>query len=254
VTIRTQLSLTVGVLVIAIVLVSAGELAATYKYSTEVSAFSRLAGRLQTLSQQVAKEALLYAQTRDAAAGAGLGKSADEFALTLAALTDGGAVAMGDDAGTETITAVNDGLAHALAKQTGVYWGEMDRAIHNLSAAGGGDPAALDYIVRNTPVLSRSVTSLGNRLTGLIVERARHMMIVQALILLFSLAAGLITTIIGTRISKSIEDLTAHADAISQGQSDEPVPTNGPGEVGKLGKSLDRMRISLNKAMKMLQG
>jgi signal transduction histidine kinase len=46
-------------------------------------------------------------------------------------------------------------------------------------------------------------------------------------------------------ITRPVEVLTAEAEKIAAGRLDEPIPDLGEDEVGRLGRSLDRMRVSL---------
>lgn len=50
-------------------------------------------------------------------------------------------------------------------------------------------------------------------------------------------------------ITRPVEVLTAEAEKIASGRLDEPIPDLGQDEVGRLGRSLDRMRASLAEAM-----
>ncbi len=50
-------------------------------------------------------------------------------------------------------------------------------------------------------------------------------------------------------ITRPVEVLTAEAEKIAGGHLDEPIPDLGGDEVGRLGRSLDRMRASLAEAM-----
>jgi len=50
-------------------------------------------------------------------------------------------------------------------------------------------------------------------------------------------------------ITRPVEVLTAEAEKIAGGRLDEPIPDLGADEVGRLGRSLDRMRASLAEAM-----
>ena len=64
----------------------------------------------------------------------------------------------------------------------------------------------------------------------------------------------IIFTILARNISKPLQDLTEMADRISMGEIDEQILPKGPKEVRDLGRSLDRMRISIRGALKRLQG
>lgn len=54
-------------------------------------------------------------------------------------------------------------------------------------------------------------------------------------------------------ISKPIQDLTEMADRISQGEIDERIVPKGPREIRALGRSLERMRMSVRTALRRLQ-
>ncbi len=64
----------------------------------------------------------------------------------------------------------------------------------------------------------------------------------------------IILSILARNISKPLLDLTEMADRISLGEIDEQILPKGPREVRDLGRSLDRMRISIRGALKRLQG
>jgi len=54
-------------------------------------------------------------------------------------------------------------------------------------------------------------------------------------------------------ISKPVQEATEMADRISHGELDEQVVVKGPKEIRALGRSLDRMRLSIKGALKRLQ-
>ncbi len=54
-------------------------------------------------------------------------------------------------------------------------------------------------------------------------------------------------------VSQPVQDLTEMANRISQGEIDEKIVSKGPREIRDLGRSLDRMRISVRGALKRLQ-
>lgn len=60
-------------------------------------------------------------------------------------------------------------------------------------------------------------------------------------------------SILARFISKPLRDLTRMADRISMGEIDEQILPKGPREVRDLSRSLDRMRISIREALKLLR-
>jgi len=57
----------------------------------------------------------------------------------------------------------------------------------------------------------------------------------------------------GRSVTKPIETLTASAERISGGDLDQPIPVLGEDEVGRLGRSLDRMRESLRQTIEQVE-
>jgi len=63
----------------------------------------------------------------------------------------------------------------------------------------------------------------------------------------------IVLSLLARLISKPVQDLTEMADRISMGEIDEQVAAKGPREIRMLGRSLDRLRVSVRSAMKRLQ-
>jgi HAMP domain-containing protein len=116
----------------------------------------------------------------------------------------------------------------------------------------------------NTDVSPRKDFRLNDVMGGLIITlpleaafaEARSNAIVTTLSLLgtFVLLLLVISAIQLRYISRPLVALEKAADRISMGEMEDPVKVDSDDEVGKLAKAFERMRVSLQAAMKQLEG
>lgn len=89
-----------------------------------------------------------------------------------------------------------------------------------------------------------------NKLTNNLNTSNRITLIVS----IFAIIIGtLLSIFLGRSINRPIVSLTKTADAISLGDLSKPVIVNSKDEIGDLAKAIDRMRMSLQKAMERLR-
>ena len=82
----------------------------------------------------------------------------------------------------------------------------------------------------------------------------RKVQFVILIVLLVALAIAITTAVVAAqRLTRPIVELTEAANRISLGELDVPITVNSDDEIGTLGESLDRMRISLKQAIERLR-
>ncbi|HHL40901.1 MAG TPA: HAMP domain-containing protein [Deltaproteobacteria bacterium] len=250
--IKSQILFSVGTLVALIVAVGSGMIYVTSTLSA-ASLHTDLSGRQRALSQRTAKEALIYAAEPTKENAGKLKTTLTVFTKSIEGMLNGGSVPMSaDNSNYKFIPRVADAEALGHGQRELELWKPIRAAAQRLIASKGKDRDALRYVVDHNMELFAAANDMTNRLADATAENARFMLVVEVLILALSLTAGVVALLVGRRVSSAIVDLTDHADIISRGEINKPVPTDGPGEVAVLGKSLDRMRISLKKSMEML--
>lgn len=250
--IRIQLLLSVGLVLLFVVGAAAGMMIMTSSQG-QAGVHVDVSGRQRALSQMLAKEALIYARTKAPADGERLKKTMTTFDRSIHALVGGGTVPNAAAGSDREIPAVSDAQALSLGRRQLEIWGAIKAATTKLVDSQGNDAGALDQIVAGNVELFTVANEMTARLAAASGEAAGRLLIGEAFIIGLGLLAGVIALAIGGRVSTAIISLTDLGEAISQGKVDTAIDVKGPGEIGSLGKSLDRMRVSLKKSMDMLQ-
>ncbi len=247
--IHTQLFLVVTPLVVLVVTLAAGMLHLTHTLATGTR-HADVAGRQRALTHRIVADAARYHATRAPSDMARLASSVALFDRSLAALLEGGPI---DSASGDDLPPIEDREARRAAMRQLQLWGGAALAAQRLLASGGADEAASRDLAAAETGLFDAANEVTHRLTVAAADRGRLMMGIQLALLVFAVLAAVAAALVGRRISLSIARLTQAADAMSRGRLDAPVPTDGTGELAVLGKSLDRMRVSLAKAMRLLE-
>ncbi len=251
--VRRQLFLAVGVLVLVIVglgvwlvLTNAGLAGLTMQ--------TELASRQGTLAQRITNHALLFRETRDAEHAIDLRRTVAQFQESLWGLIAGGSVPV-DAAGREyrVVPQVDDEQARQIARHQLGIWGATKLAADDFIDSGGSNAEALRRLVESDAELVASAGAMTGRLVAVAADAFDRLRLLQIISVIAALLAGAMVFLVGHRVSRSIALLTRSADVMSRGKLDTPVPTDGTGETAELGRSLERMRISLKKAMELLE-
>jgi methyl-accepting chemotaxis protein len=118
-----------------------------------------------------------------------------------------------------------------------------------------------DYVTSFVPI--ESVSTAGASTIGRIgvaikedwftsiVRRVQWTILVVTIVALLMAIAGAVYA--AQRLTRPIEELTEAANRISLGELDVPIAVQSDDEIGTLGESLDRMRISLKQAIERLR-
>jgi len=92
-----------------------------------------------------------------------------------------------------------------------------------------------------------------NELVGKLQKGLDNSNLIMVIFLVFAIIVGLIlANVLGKGISKPVVDLTQAADAISLGKFDTAINVKTHDEINELAGAIDRMRLSLKKAMERL--
>ena len=129
----------------------------------------------------------------------------------------------------------------------------MKGACQKLLDSEGADGAALDRAVVSSGELADAAGALTARLLSVSMTTLGRLELIEGAVITLGVLAGIVALEIGRRISTAVVRLTERSEAISQGNVDLPIDVPGPAEIGSLGKSIDRMRISLKKSMELLR-
>lgn len=249
--IRLHLLVSVGLVLLLVIAAAGGMLHVTIAQS-QAAAQIDVAGRQQGLVQRLAKEALLYARSKKADDAARLKVTMAQLEKGASALAGGGKVAMADGVERD-LAALDDAQALGLARKQLELWTPLKEACLRLVDAEGADVAALDKVIASSAEVEAGAGALFARLLSVGASTLGRLEAIEAVVITLGVLAGIVALEIGRRITNAVVKLTEKSDAISQGQVDLPIDVPGPAEIGSLGKSLDRMRISLKKSMEMLQ-
>lgn len=251
--VRRQLFVAVGVLVLIIVSLG-GWLIAINAGLTRLTMQTELASRQGTLAQRITNHALLFRESRDAEHAADLRRTVAQFQESLWGLIAGGRVPL-DAAGREYrhIPAVEDEQARQIARHQLGIWRATKLASDDFIDSAGSNADVLRRLGENDAELVASAGAMTGRLVAVAADGMERIRMLQIVSVIAALLAGAMVFLVGHRVSRSIALLTRSADVMSRGKLDTPVPTDGTGEIAELGRSLERMRISLKKAMELLE-
>lgn len=239
--IRLHLLFSVGFVLLLVIAAAGGMLHVTIAQTYAAQQIA-VAARQETLSQQIPKTALVYARTKNAADAAQLKLALASFDKSAKALLEGG-----------DIFALEDAQAVALGKRVAELITPVRNAAQKLLDTEGADAAAIDELVKSSPELHDKSAQLTDRMFAVSKQTLLRLEMIEAAVITLGLLAGIVALEIGRRISTAVVRLTERSEQISQGNVDLPIDVPGPAEIGSLGKSLDRMRISLKKSMELLQ-
>ena len=249
--IRLHLLVSVGLVLLLVIAAAGGMLHVTIAQS-QAAAQIDVAARQQALAQRVAKEALVYTRSKKAEDAARLDAALVQFEKAATALTGGGKATMADGAERD-VPALDDAQALALARKQLELWGPMKDACQKLVKSEGNDLAALERVVGANNEVETAAGALFARLMSVGASTLGRLEVIEGIVITLGVLAGFVALEIGRRITNAVVQLTEKSDAVSQGQVELVIDVPGPAEIGRLGKSLDRMRISLKKSMEMLQ-
>ncbi|MCB9730244.1 MAG: HAMP domain-containing protein [Deltaproteobacteria bacterium] len=252
-TVRRQLFLAAGVLVLVIVSLGVW-LVYTSADLASLTMQTELASRQGTLAQRVTNHALLFREHRDAERAMDLRRTVSQFQESLWGLLAGGRVPL-DAAGREYrfVPPVDDEEARLVGRRQLAIWRVTRAAADTFVDSGGSDADALALLTTNDAELVAAAGEMTGRLVIVASDWVDRIRLLQIISVIASLITGAIVFLVGHRVSRSIAVLTSSADVMSRGKLDLPVPVNGTGETAELGRSLERMRISLKKAMDLLE-
>lgn len=251
--IRLHLLFSVGFVLLLVIAAAGGMLHVTIA-QTDAAAQIAVASRQQTLAQQVGKQALVFARSKSALEGKQLEAALAAFERGNKALLEGGNAPAGiDGTGDQKVPALDDANAIALGHKMTEVSTTLRAAVTKLLKADPIDNVLVDDVVHLSGDLLASSSALTERLFATSRNTLGRLELVEGAVITLGLLAGIVALEIGRRISTAVVRLTEKSEAISQGQVDLPIDVPGPAEIGSLGKSLDRMRISLKKSMEMLQ-
>jgi HAMP domain-containing protein len=249
--IRLHLMVSVGLVLLLVIAAAGGMLHVTIAQS-QAAAQIDVAGRQQGLVQRLAKEVLAYARGKKTDDAARIKATMAQIEKGATALASGGKVAMADGVERD-VPALDDAQALGLARKLVELWAPLKEACQKVIDTEGGDVASVDKAVALTTDVDAGAGALFARLLSVGASTLGRLEAIEAVIITLGVLAGIVALEIGRRITNAVVKLTEKSDAISQGQVDLPIDVPGPAEIGSLGKSLDRMRISLKKSMEMLQ-
>lgn len=249
--IRLHLLLSVGLVLLLVIATAGGMLHVTIVQSRAATQID-VAGRQQALAQRMARSALELSRSKRADDGARLEAALAQFERGAAALASGGKAAM-TDGGERDVLAVDDAQAIDLARKQVQHLAPLRGACEALIRSEGTDVTALDRVLASTSELEPEAGAIFSRLLSVGASTLGRLEVIEGVVITLGVLAGIVALEIGRRITNAVAKLTERSDAISQGQVDLPIDVPGPAEIGSLGKSIDRMRISLKKSMEMLQ-
>jgi HAMP domain-containing protein len=249
--IRLHLLVSVGLVLLLVIAAAGGMLHVTIAQS-QAAAQIDVAARQQALAQRVATQALAYARSKKPDDAARLEAALAQFEKSATALTSGGKAVMADG-GEREIPALEDVQALGLARKEVELWGPMKDACQKVVKSEGSDLAAVERVVGANTEVEAVAGALFARLMSVGSSTLGRLEVIEGVVITLGVLAGIVALEIGRRITNAVVLLTEKSDAVSQGQVDLAIDVPGPAEIGRLGKSLDRMRISLKKSMEMLQ-
>ncbi len=213
-----------------------------------------LAGRQRMLGEKVAKEALIYAGNPTAAQKNRLELSVAVFKTTHGALRDGGLAPRKLD-NTDMVKLGRPG-SPAIAKQldaVGAAWTDQRAAVTALVEATDAQEKAMEDMRARTPKVLETMNDAVNLAQKLSDARASSTIVkVQIGSLAIGLLFALGSVVLAVKIGSSLKTLQNAAEDISEGTLDRVVRPTGIGEIRSLSESFERMRVSLQQTMQML--
>jgi signal transduction histidine kinase len=181
----------------------------------------------------------------------------------------GAAVPLGDaDPGARVMVVhvLDDAFAHRLAPQDGVQVRLRNyrnfnsaptddfTALHTTALADGRLAVAhlptLSVYAASNPVFSATgegIVLIETQLSSAQVDRDVRALRLRLLLLaaVLGAAALVISVLLGRRVTRPTEALTAAAEKLGQGDFASSIPQGGPAEIGKLARTMDDMRRNL---------
>lgn len=250
--IRMQVFISTGICIVLSLVINLGMVRITRGVAQDAS-HSELAARVTLFAERWVNHAFLFTKDPNMERRQALETTMQGFESALTLMRNGG------DASTlissdEPVPPIQDPHALELLASSSKRWQALNATTMALLASGAGrnNVDALRTIERQSAAVTATAGQLSAYLAKKTQSAADFMVIIEIVALALCLCAGLVVLDVGRRLTGAITRLTRHADRVSMGRSDEPIPARGPGEIALLAKSIDRMRVSLQKSLRML--
>jgi len=145
------------------------------------------------------------------------------------------------------------------------YFEKLDEAVIFFDSNSQNLAGTMRLVARADELLDKEIIPIIQELhkykrleTNTIVDKLKTSLntstTVTLIVGIFAIIIGtFLSLFLGQSMSRPIVSLTEAADAISLGDLSKPVTVNTKDEIGDLAKSIDRMRMSLQKAMERLK-
>ena len=132
-------------------------------------------------------------------------------------------------------------------------WIDQAEALARIAGEDDDYHRTVATINETNPVLLSTLAAAALRADWVAARNVRRLRAVQLTVVTLGLLVAIAATIVAIRIGASLRQLRDTADKISRGNVDRPVQTTGIGEIRDLARSFERMRLSLQKAMELLE-
>ncbi|MEM7676553.1 MAG: HAMP domain-containing protein [Myxococcota bacterium] len=137
--------------------------------------------------------------------------------------------------------------------ETKWLWIDQAEALTRLANPEGGYHRAMQTVTELSPQLLDSLGHAAVRADQVVEQNVGRLETVQLVVLALGLMMAVAAIVLAARIGTSLRFLRDLSDAISRGQVDRAVPVVGVGEIKDLCRSFERMRLSLHKAMELIE-
>ncbi len=131
-------------------------------------------------------------------------------------------------------------------------WIDQAEALNRLANNDGGYHDTVQTINETNPKLLQTLSAAAVRADWVAERNVRQLQAIQLSVLAVGVLLAIAAMFLALRIGSSLRRLRNTADAISRGHVDDPVTATGVGEIRDLARSFERMRLSLRKAMELL--
>lgn len=217
----------------------------------ELAAALRVAAHQGVMAERTVKEALLYDAAPNAARREQLVSSIAAFERGHDALRRGRTLRSSNGRYPAPIRPTPP-VAEKLDEAKWL-WIDQAEALTRLASEEGEYHRAVATITETNPKLLEALGEAAVRADWVAARNLRRLETVQLVVLSLGLAIAILAIVIAVRIGASLRKLRDVADAISRGDVDSSVAVVGIGEVRDLSRAFERMRLSLRKAMELLE-
>ena len=132
-------------------------------------------------------------------------------------------------------------------------WIDQAEALTQLANEEAGYHRAVRSITQTNPELLETLSAAAVRADLVVARNVRRLEGIQLAVLAMGVLIALAAIVVSVRLGASLRRLRDVADAISRGDVDSPVGVQGIGEIRDLSRSFERMRLSLQKAMELIE-